>query len=404
MFGRQAIPMVWDFAEAYPFGKSTGDLSQYTESFCSVLEHLSGCTSGSGTVSQSSATKHPLPDDIADAFITDPPYYDAIPYADLSDFFYVWLRRTLKAIQAPLLDDPLSPKEDEAVTLSHRAAMYRHKDRAFFERMMTAAAAEGRRYTKPDGIGVVVFANKSTSGWEAMLSALVESGWIISASWPIDTEMASRLRAQDSAVLASSVHLVCRPRERGDGSLRGNEVGDWRDVLHELPRRIHEWMPRLAEEGVVGADAIFACLGPALEVFSKYSRVEKANGEAVTLRDYLEQVWAAVSKEALALVFEGADATGFEADARLTAMWLWTVNAGEAANGSDEGGNTDSDSDAEVEAGSKKAKLGGFVLEYDAARKIGQGLGANLEALEHLGEINGETARFGLVPQIETTG
>src|SRR5438552_4423402 len=91
-------------------------------------------------------------------------------------------------------------------------------------------------------------------------------------------------------------------------------------------------MPRLAEEGVVGADAIFACLGPALEIFSRYSRVEKASGDAVTLMEYLEQVWAAVAKEALMLVFKGADASGFEEDARLTAMWLWTLHS---ANGTD---------------------------------------------------------------------
>src|SRR5438552_6702270 len=144
--------------------------------------------------------------------------------------------------------------------------------------------------------------------------------------------MENRVSAQGQARLASSVHLVCRPREKSDGSVRTNEIGDWRDVLQELPRRIHEWMPRLAEEGVVGADAIFACLGPAVEIFSRYSRVEKASGEAVTLKEYLEQVWAAVAKEALVLVFRDADTTGFEADARLTAMWLWTLNA---ANGAD---------------------------------------------------------------------
>ena len=95
-----------------------------------------------------------------------------------------------------------------------------------------------------------------------------------------------------------------------DGAIRTDEVGDWRDVLAELPGRIHEWMPRLAEEGVVGADAIFACLGPALEIFSRYNRVEKASGEAVPLREYLEKVWAAVSTEALSMIFEDADAAG----------------------------------------------------------------------------------------------
>ena len=113
-----------------------------------------------------------------------------------------------------------------------------------------------------------------------------------------------------------------------DSSTKSAQIGDWRDVLQELPRRIHEWMPRLAEEGVVGADAIFACLGPALEIFSRYSRVEKANGDPVTLKEYLEQVQVAVAKEALTMIFTGADTSGFEEDARLTAMWLWTLNAG----------------------------------------------------------------------------
>ena len=98
-------------------------------------------------------------------------------------------------------------------------------------------------------------------------------------------------------------------------------------MLAELPRRIHDWMPRLAEEGVVGADAIFACLGPALEIFSRYSRVEKASGEVVPLKEYLESVWAAVSHEALSMIFAGASTEGFEPDARLTAMWLWTLNS-----------------------------------------------------------------------------
>ena len=119
------------------------------------------------------------------------------------------------------------------------------------------------------------------------MKAVVDAGWIITGSWPIDTEMESRIAAAGQARLASSVHLVCRPRENPDGSVRTDEIGDWRDVLQELPRRIHEWMPRLAEEGVVGADAIFACLGPALEVFSRYSRAEKASGALFSAQDCL---------------------------------------------------------------------------------------------------------------------
>ena len=159
-----------------------------------------------------------------------------------------------------------------------------------------------------------------------------------------------------------------------------DEIGDWRDVLQELPARIHDWLPRLAKEGVVGADAIFACLGPALEVFSRYSRVERANGEIVTLGEYLEQVWAAVSKEALAMIFAGADTTGFEEDARLTAAWLWTLSTG------------DKDSSTSDADGGKVLASTGYTLEYDAARKIAQGLGAHLEQLPHLIEVKGSAA------------
>jgi hypothetical protein len=170
--------------------------------------------------------------------------------------------------------------------------------------------------------------------------------------------------------------------------------------LVELPKRIHDWMPRPAEEGVVGADAIFACLGPALEIFSRYSRVEKASGEKVELREYLEQVWGAVAKEALTMIFEGAQTTGFEEDARLTAMWLWTLSAGAESEGGSAEEDEDKGEEDEEEKGSKKAK-GGFALEYDAARKIAQGLGAHLEQLAHLVEVKGDTAR--LLPVAERT-
>jgi adenine-specific DNA methylase len=271
-----------------------------------VLEHESS-NSHPGTAERASATDHPLPNDSTQAVITDPPYYAAIPYADLPDFFYSWLKRSLRGLHTELLADDLVEKKRELVSMSHRAAMYREKDNEWFEKQMNDACAQGRRVCVPSGLGVFVFANKETTAWEAMLAAMIDAGWTVTASWPIDTASGNRLRAKNSAALASSVHLVCRPREREDGVLR-REVGEWRDVLSELPSRIHEWMPRLAAEGVVGADAIFACLGPALEIFSRYVRVEKSNGEPATLREYLEFVWGAVSTEALSLIFKEAEA------------------------------------------------------------------------------------------------
>ena len=399
-FSRQAIPMFWDYCEANPFGGSVGSWSSMVDCVLSVFNSIP-TTESTGSSEQASASDHPLPDDSVDAVVTDPPYYDAVPYADLSDFYYVWLKRMLGHVHPALFHGELAPKQLEVVQLAERNPAYAYKTKDNFERLMFESLAEARRVAKPGSVSVVVFAHQSTAGWEAMLSALVRAGWVVTASWPIDTEMPTRVRARDSAVLASSIHLACRPREHADGSIAADELGNWRDVLTDLPQRIHEWMPRLATEGVVGADAIFACIGPALEVFSRYSRVERANGQPVTLSEYLEHVWAAVSREALSMIFADPETAGLDADARLTAMWLWTIAAPEATVGeaseSGEGSNSTSDTDEEPES---KA-TGGYVLEFDAARKIAQGLGARLEELPHVVEVKGDTAR--LLPVAERT-
>jgi putative DNA methylase len=398
-FGRQALPMIWDFTEVVPLSESSGGFSGALRWVTIVCEKnaLSLC----GHVVSSDATSHPLPDDAAQVFFTDPPYYNAVPYADLSDFFYVWLKRTIGNQYISLFQKPLAPKEEEICEMAGWDPIrYPQKNGKWFEERMTHAMAEGRRILAPDGIGVVVFAHKSTGGWEALLQAMIDAGWIFTGSWPIDTEMGTRLRAMDSAVLASSIHLVCRPREDPSGEVRTDDVGYWSDVLAELPPRIHAWLPGLAAEGVVGADAIFSCLGPALEIYSRYSRVEKASGEVVTLKEYLEEVWAAVSREALGIIFEGVDCLSLEEDARLTAMWLWTLSTG--GNGGSFDDQEQEDDEAEVGGSGKSGRMKGFVLEYDAARKIAQGLGVKkLENLSTLVEVKGDKAR--LLPVSERT-
>jgi putative DNA methylase len=397
VFSRQALSMVWDYAEGTPFTHGTASWADAYEPVAKVVESLASIALRPGHIEQLSATATSLPDDCAQAFITDPPYYDSIPYADISDFFYVWLRRSLSTILPDLFRDSMTPKDQEVIWNPSRiySETGKPKDEQFYESQMKSAFAEGRRVTTPSGIGVVVFAHKSTAGWEAVLSALLDAGWTATASWPIDTEMGNRTNALGTASLASSIHIVCRPRENPDGTLPTDEIGDWRDVLNELPKRIHEWMPRLASEGVVGADAIFACIGPALEIFSRYSRVEKASGEQVTLKEYLEKVWEAVAKEALTMIFKGADATGFEEDARLTAMWLWTLStAKELDDLGSQVTNALNREDDEDDGAPKAKRQKGYFLEFDAARKIAQGLGAYLDDLDHLVEIKGDTARL----------
>lgn len=388
----QSLPIKWDFAETVPFASGSGNWHGAVGWVIRVLDEIVAGRTHPGIAQQASATAQPLPDDSAQLVFTDPPYYDAVPYADLSDFFYVWLKRTIGTLHPALFKHRTTQKDGEIVQLAERSPQYAFKTRSYFEELMGKALSDCRRVSAPSGLAVVVFAHKETSAWETMLQAVISAGWIAVASWPIDTERGGRLRAMDSAALASSVHLVCRPRENLDGTLREDDVGDWRDLLAELPKRIHDWMPRLADEGVVGADAIFACLGPALEIFSRYARVEKANGEQVTLKEYLEHVWAAVAREALSMVFEGADASGFEADARLTAMWLWTLKSADGTTAASESTDETEEDDSEQKSGKKAG--GGFSLEYDAARKIAQGLGARLEDLGSLIEVSGETARL----------
>ena len=247
-----------------------------------LLEHICESVLVDGKVIHCDASEQYLPDDSADLLVTDPPYYDAVSYADLSHYFYVWLKRLLFDVEPELFRAKLSPKKQEII-VELTPADGSPKDRSYYEHRMAHALSRGRTVCKPSGTAVVVFAHKTTSGWESLLHSLIESGWTVSASWPIDTERPGKISGIGQARLMSSVHIVCRPRENAHGSLQSDVVGEWREVLHELPRRIHEWLPRLAHEGIVGADAIFACIGPALEIFSRFSRVERADGARVGL-------------------------------------------------------------------------------------------------------------------------
>ena len=389
-FGRQAIPMVWDFAEVVVTAAAPGNWKSGYSLVADVVD--ASVSGGSGQVQAADATHHPLPDQSAGVWFTDPPYYDAVPYADLSDFFLVWLKRTLPDYPLPWdpfdLDNPLSPKTPEAVQDETKLNAGRPKDRAWFEETMATAFAEGRRSLSEDGVGSVVFAHKTTEGWEALLSGMIRGGWTITGSWPIATEMASRLRARDSAALATSVHLICRPRPENA------PVGDWAGVLRELPGRVGNWMRRLNEEGVRGADLVFACVGPALEIYSRYSRVETAEGGEVALPEYLAKVWEVVGREALQQVLGTAEAQArngaagaLEEDARLTALFLWTMQStsegASSSNGSETDGEDGEAGEEEEENEAPRRKVAGYSLPFDVARRFAQPLGIHLSDWEN---------------------
>jgi adenine-specific DNA methylase len=405
LFGRQAIPMMWDFAEGVLTGESSGSFQVCAENAASGAAAISIVgTTGTASVQIADACASPLPSDSADVWFIDPPYYFAVPYADLSDFFFVWLKRVLP--NHPLLRDPfdpentLTPKKQELCEMAHwDAKRYPNKDKEFFENGMKVAFTEGRRVLKTDGIASIVFAHKTTEGWEALLSGIVNGGWVVTGSWPIATEMASRLRARDSAALATSVHLICRPRPE-DAS-----VGDWSEVFRELPKKVGDWIERLQAEGIRGADLVFACIGPAMEVYSRYRRVEDAEGRNIPLggdptaaepykRGFLVYVWETVGRLALEQVLGTAEAQArnggagaLEEDSRLTALFLWTLDTTDipvgvsAEEGTAEEVDEENEEENEEEERPKKKKAG-YTLIYDVARRFAQPLGIHLDKWE----------------------
>ena len=243
-FGRQALPFVTDFVETVFSGSGSGGWDGLSDWTAMAVESTALLDSH-GAVQLADACASPLSTDSCNVWFTDPPYYDAVPYSDLSDFFLVWLKRVLRdrsLLRDPFdASNPLSPKTLELVQDETRRVSGGGKDKDFFERGMGVAFTEGRRVLRDDGIACVVFAHKTTEGWEALLSGILRAGLTVTASWPIATEMATRLRAKESAALATSVHLVCRPRPDGAG------VGDWSAVKAAMEQRIREWLLTFAQ-------------------------------------------------------------------------------------------------------------------------------------------------------------
>ena len=384
-WARNALPIVWDFYESNPFGDGSGNFVGALDWVYRVVQNGVSLSGAIGNVEQADACSSPLPDESGQVWFTDPPYYNAIGYAESSDFFYVWLKRILpdtSLARNPFeKENPLVPKQREIIQDDTFEAIYNSKkDALFFEVNMARAFKEGRRITKPTGIASVVFAHKTTEGWESLLAGLLQEGWVITASWPIHTEMENKVSGSQAgekkAMLLASIHLVCRPRP--EDAL----VGDWADVLRELPNRVGDWMERLQGEGIRGADLVFACIGPALEIFSRYSKVETAEGRVVELAEYLEKVWEVVGRLALEQVLGTAEAKtrngaagAVEEDARLTALFLWTL---QSTNGETSNGDTETDNGEEDEDAAPRGKSKGYSLVFDVVRRFAQPLGIHL--------------------------
>jgi len=320
LFARQAIPMVWDYAEVNPFSGSTGDWLGALDWVREVIEHCTNGGNSPGVVHQGTATRLPYPDDHFHAVVTDPPYYDAVPYADLSDFFYVWLKRTVGDLYPEVFRTPQTPKAAEIIQEPARHDRDQEKAKAFYEAQMTAAFREAARVLRPDGTFVVVFAHKTTAAWETLVSGLLNAGLVVTASWPLHTEMAARLRARESAALASSIFLVCR--KRGEA-----QEGYFGEVRRELGTRIRERLDFFWEKGIRGADFFISGIGPAVEVFGRYTAVRRLSGEEVTIGQMLDLVQEIVADYALSRILHDGRVGHVDPATRFYVLWRWAYGA-----------------------------------------------------------------------------
>lgn len=285
-FARQALPMVWDFAEINPFGGSSGDLRKYVSEMAATLDRLA--TLKPVVCVRGSATNLPVEDQSQDAVITDPPYYDNISYADLSDFFYVWLKRSVGFLYPDDLGGELTPKRSEAVSVLHRHGGDKSAATDAYESAMSAAFSEAHRVLKHGAPLVCIYAHKTTLGWATLVEALRKAGFMITEAWPLDTEMPERSRGQNSAALASSIFLVARKRKADAG------VGSEPPVMAELDNIIVERLGRLQQLGVSGSDLVIATVGAGLRALTRYERVEQDNGEQLPAERFLTLVQSKV--------------------------------------------------------------------------------------------------------------
>jgi adenine-specific DNA methylase len=319
VFGRPAISMPWNYAEINPFSGRMGDWLANLEWVLRNIEPASQIDQ-SASVRRGDATRLPEPDQSLHAVITDPPYYDAVPYADLSDFFYVWHKRCLGGYFNDLYRTPVTPKAKEIVQQSNRYTPEhkRKKTKEFYQTAMKTAFSEMVRVLTPGGIAGVMFAHKTTAAWEALIQGLNEAGLHVTSTWPIHTEKAGRLRAIESASLASSVLLVCRKRPLEAG------CGVWDDVRQNLKSFAHERLNFFWKQGIRGADFFISAIGPALSVFGRYERVTKLSGEEVSVGQFLDEVRGLVTNYALAKILKTTHTGTIDAESRFYVVWKWS--------------------------------------------------------------------------------
>lgn len=317
LFGRQSIPMVWDYAEANPLSKSSG-------SFITIIQGISKAmkapffgvsSSTSNSVSPGNAMAREYKDLIVS---TDPPYYDNIGYADLSDFFYVWLRKSLRTIYPSVVGTMLTPKADELVANPYRHDGKQGAEKFFVEGFNSVFRRIREGEANPDVPMTVYYAYKqqdrgkdgtSSTGWHTLLDGLIQSGWEITATWPMRSEAKNRLLAHGTNALASSILLACRPRPADARAVAR------RAFVAALKSELPEALRTLMQGAIAPVDLAQAAIGPGISVFSRYAKVREADGSDMSVRGALQLINATLD-EVL-----GEQESDLDSDTRFAVRW-----------------------------------------------------------------------------------
>lgn len=301
LFSKQAIPMVFDYAETNIFSDSTGCLKNMIDWINRYIVSESNNEFFASFANSSSGEKSQFDNKELTAVVTDPPYYDAIAYADLSDFFYVWLKRTIGDYYPINFSTPQTPKSEECTAIKHHHKGNELIAKKHFEDKLTQIFDAIEQQTSD--IVSIMFAHQSTEAWTTLCNSILRARMNITGSWPMDTEMANRSIGLAGAALESSVTVACRPSER-------KGYGDYKSIKKDIETKVAEEVESLYELGFRGADLLTACFGQAVSEFGKYKAVEKSDGSEVTVAELLEMARNAAFDSLLKGV-QGDDFTKF---------------------------------------------------------------------------------------------
>ncbi|MCS7225147.1 MAG: DUF1156 domain-containing protein [Armatimonadetes bacterium] len=341
-FSTHALKMAWDCTECNPF---SGSIGSWVSGIGWLVDYLlretrvpAACNSTVG-----SAVSLPFNDKTFDAVIIDPPYYDNVPYADLSDFFYVWLRRIVGDLYPEAFQTELTPKDEEAVVNPARFGGGKKGEQiaeVHYRQLMKASFAEIHRVLKLDGLCVVMFTHRSTVAWESLIQSLLDSGLYPTASFPVHTEMEASTHQRGKGAIRSTILMSCRRRPENSG------VGWYAPVGAELQRVLPERLREFWDAGIRGADLFISAIGPAVGVFGKYRKVMRPDGAEVTIANLLDQARGIVMEFAL----QQLGLAGLDTPRRFYVLYRW-------AYGDDN-------------------------LDFDDANKLSKGVGVELDELE----------------------